>query len=405
MTLVPMLEWVFWISVVLISYTYVGFPILALLRGRLCRHPYHTTEITPTVSMVIAAHNEATNIAAKLDNIISLDYPRDQLQAVIVSDGSTDDTDQIIKRYTSRGIRLLSVPRIGKARAINSAVAVSTGDILVFSDANSMYAPDALRALVQPLADSNVGGVAGNQIYLNTPGHGQTRDGEMIYWSLDRRLKMAESQSGHVVSATGAIYAIRRSLFLPIPEGVTDDFVTSTRIIEQGHRLVFAPSAIAYESVSQSDDIEFRRKVRIITRGLRSVLVMRQLLNPFRFGFYAVQLMSHKVLRRLVVVPLIVLAAMCPFLWHTRFVYGLTTIFQLIFYGLGASGILLRGTRVGNLKLFSIPVYFLMVNTAALLAILNTVQGRQIALWEPARKTHVAAESENLTMTISENRV
>jgi cellulose synthase/poly-beta-1,6-N-acetylglucosamine synthase-like glycosyltransferase len=156
----------FWGAAALIVYTYVLFPALVFLRGLLFRRPYKTAEITPYVSMIIAAHNEAASIGAKLDNILSLDYPHDRLEVVVASDGSNDGTDTIVRGYAARGVKLLSLPRQGKAPALNAAVAASAGEILVFSDANSMYAPSAIRALVQPFADPEVGGVAGNQCYL-----------------------------------------------------------------------------------------------------------------------------------------------------------------------------------------------------------------------------------------------
>src|SRR5688500_17660944 len=157
----------FWSSVALIVYTYAVFPILVYLRGWLFRRPYKAADISPSVSMIIAAHNEVRSIGAKIDNILSLDYPRSSLEVVVASDGSNDGTDTIVRGYADQAVKVLSLPRQGKAPALNAAVAASTGDILVFSDANSMYAPDAIRALVRPFADAEVGGVAGNQCYIS----------------------------------------------------------------------------------------------------------------------------------------------------------------------------------------------------------------------------------------------
>jgi cellulose synthase/poly-beta-1,6-N-acetylglucosamine synthase-like glycosyltransferase len=262
-----------------------------------------------------------------------------------------------------------------------------------------MYAPDALRALVRPFADPAVGGVAGNQCYL-TEDNGGTGAGEHSYWNFDRGLKRYQSQAGNAISATGAIYAIRRSLFRPVPGGVTDDFVTSTRVIAQGYRLVFAPEAVAYEPVAASSGAEFGRKVRVITRGLRAVLVMRELLNLFRFGFYALQLFSHKVLRRLVVFPLIVLFLLSPVLWQEGLFYQAATLTQIAFYGCGALGMLLRGTRLGRLKIFSIPFFFCIVNAASLIAIWNVLRGHRIELWEPQRQD-VSESGDANRVTIS----
>jgi cellulose synthase/poly-beta-1,6-N-acetylglucosamine synthase-like glycosyltransferase len=378
----------FWSATALIVYTYILFPSIVFVRGRLLRRPYTSADITPQVSMIIAAYNEARGIAAKLDNILSLDYPRVQLEVIIASDGSNDGTDAIVRSYGDRGVTLLSLPRQGKAPALEAAVAASSGEILVFSDANSMYAPEAIRALARPFADPEVGGVAGNQVYL--PKHaasGATSDGEHSYWNFDRKLKQSQSTAGNAISATGAIYAIRRSLFRGVPVGVTDDFATSTDVIAQGYRLVFAPDAIAYEPAAEKSGVEFGRKTRVITRGLRGVLVRRELLNPFRYGFYSLQLFSHKVLRRLVVFPMLLLLV-SPLLWSRGLFYKLATLAQAVFYGCGLIGWLFGGTRIGRLKVFTIPFFFCMVNAAALTAALNVLRGRRIDFWEPQRQNN-----------------
>jgi cellulose synthase/poly-beta-1,6-N-acetylglucosamine synthase-like glycosyltransferase len=381
-----MMQILFWVAVAAILYTYVLFSALVFVRGRLVRKPYKTADITPPISMVIAAHNEEANIAAKLENILSLDYPPDKLEVIIASDGSTDRTNEIVRSYAARNVTLLALPRQGKAPALDAAVAASHGEILVFSDANSMYAPESLRALARPFADPEVGGVAGNQVYSSKRSEGLSGDGEKSYWSFDRKLKQSQSKAGNAISATGAIYAIRRSLFRGVPVGVTDDFATSTDVIVQGCRLVFAPDAVAYEPVAGTGGLEFGRKVRVITRGLRGVLVVRrELLNPFRYGFYAFQLFSHKVLRRLVVFPLLLLLV-SPLLWGQGLIYQAATVLQLAFYGCALLGLLLRNTPLGRVKLFTIPFFFCMVNVASLIAALNLIRGHRIDFWEPQRQ-------------------
>ena len=382
----------FWICMGLIIYTYLLFPVLILVRGLVWPRPYKSEETTPlpSVSVIIAAYNEEKSIGEKLENILSLDYPRDRLEVVIASDGSTDGTDAVIRNYEGQGIKLLSLPRQGKAAALNAAVTASSGEILVFSDANSMYKADALRNIVKPFADSKIGGVAGNQSYLKKKGTSSISVGERSYWSFDRILKESESKAGSTISATGAIYAIRRSLFEPVVEGVTDDFYTSTGVIARGFRLVFASDAIAYEHAAGTSKIEFGRKVRVITRGLRAIFIARnELLNPFRYGFYAIQLFSHKVLRRIIVFPLLFLFFITPFLWTTSLFYQLIMLGQLAFYSLGALGLVLDGTRLGRLKVFTIPFYFCLVNAAVVIATINIFQGRQIKRWEPQREPEV----------------
>lgn len=384
-----MIAVLFWVLVSLILFTYIIFPALVFLRGLIWPRPYKSAELSPLplVSVIIAAYNEEKFIGDKLGNILSLDYPRDRLEVVLASDGSTDKTNKIIQEYKERGVKLLALPRQGKAAALNAAVSASKGEILVFSDANSMYKSDAVRALVKPFADPLVGGVAGDQRYVKKNKANATGIGERIYWNFDRFMKQFQSRAGNAISATGAIYAIRRSLFQTVQEGVTDDFVISTGVILQGYRLVFVPEAVAYEPVAMTNSIEFGRKVRVITRGLSAVLNSRnQLLNPFRYGFYAIQLFSHKVMRRLVVYPLIFLFCVTPFLWSTNLFYRLAMIGQLIFYSFALLGFLLDGTRFRRLKFFTIPFYFCMVNAAALIASINLLRGRKIKRWEPQRE-------------------
>ena len=380
----------FWVAVFLVVYTYMGFPLSVVLRGMLWGRPYKHEELTalPVVSIVISAYNEAKSIGAKLDNVLSMDYPRDFLEVVIASDGSTDGTDAIVERYKEYGVKLLSLPRLGKAAALNAAVTASSGDILVFSDANSMYKVDAIRELVRPFADPKVGGAAGNQVYRTSTAGGSTTDGEHAYWNFDRMLKQNQSKSGSTLAATGAIYAIRRPLFRPIPDGVSDDFFTSTGVVAQGYRLVFAPNAIAYEPAAATSQVEFGRKVRVRIRSWNAFIFRRELLNPFRHGFYAIQFFSHKILRYLVVFPLLMLFFISPFLWKTGWIYQLATISQVVFYLCALLGLLLHRTRFSRKKIFTIPFYFCMVNAASLVAVIKVLSGQQIKHWEPQRQSN-----------------
>lgn len=390
---------IFWGAVALLAYTLVVFPLVILLRGVLCRRSYRTAEITPHLSIIIAAHNEADSIAARIENLLTLDYPRDRMEIIIASDGSTDGTDKIVEGYSDQGVWLLAFERGGKISALNQAVPEATGEILVFSDANCEFAPDALRALARPFADRKVGGVAGNQVYVRHNTTSLTADGECTYWNFDRLMKQAQSRAGNVSSATGAIYAIRRSLYRAIPLGVTDDFVASTQVIAQGYRLVFASDAISREPVAVNTGTEFGRKVRVITQGFLAIGVMRELLNPLHHGFYAFQLLWHKVLRRLMVLPLTVLAVTSLLLWEAGPFYQAAACAQGMFYMSAFLGLVLRKTKAGSMKFLTMPFYFCMVNTAAFLAMLNAVIGRRIERWEPQRASHEPAEELVLSGT------
>jgi glycosyltransferase involved in cell wall biosynthesis len=375
----------FWVSSLVVGWTYVAFPIVLLVRAILRPRPHVEAAVTPRVSVVIAARDEEQAIGAKLENLLATTYPAECREVVVASDGSTDATADVVRSFADRGVTLRELETVGKAAALEAAVAAATGEVLVFTDANSMFAPDALSRLVRPFADPEVGGVAGNQVYEPGEGDRAAGEGERRYWNLDRALKVAESRAGNVISATGAIYAVRRSLFDGVPVGVTDDFAVSTNVIARGRRLVFAPDAIAYEPVAVDDRREYRRKVRIITRGLNGVIVRRSLLDPRNHGFYAVQLLTHKLLRRVMVWPLAVLAAASVGAWRRGPIYRLAAVAQVAFYGAGAVALLAPASALGGLRPARVAGFFVLVNIAAANACVNVLRGRTIASWQPDR--------------------
>lgn len=389
---------VFWGAIGIAGWTYVLFPACLWLRARLRPRPHLEGHATPSVSLVICAYNEAASIGARLENALALDHPPDRLEIVVASDGSTDGTDEIVRGFAPRGVRLLALPRQGKIPALNAAVASARGELLVFSDANSIYERGALRALLRPFADPSVGGVAGDQRYLRA---GQTPDGgegERAYWDFDRLLKRWQSAAGSVTSSTGAIHAVRRELFRSVPSGVTDDFWISTNVVARGYRLVFASDAAAWEPATPASGSEFHRKVRVITRGLRGVWLMRELLDPRRHGFYSLQLFSHKVLRRLAILPMAAILLATPWLWDAGALYRGAALLQGVFYLSAALGLLLPtlaasapGWARRAVKLLALPAFFCMANAAAGLAALNVVRGHRIDSWEPQRSAAAKA--------------
>ncbi len=378
----------FWASLGLLLYVYVGFALLLaavglVLNRRVKKHP-----LTPSVSVVIAAYNEEASITERLDNLLELDYPRDRLEVIVASDGSDDATERIVEGYAGLGVRLLSLPRRGKIHALNDAVAVASGEILVFSDANSIYDRQALRTLVRNFADPEVGGVGGNTIYITEKNADTCSKGENLYWNYDKWLKEMESRTGSIISAHGAIYAIRRELYQPLTDpAVTDDFAISTGVIEQGYRLVFEKEARAYEVAIPAANREFWRKVRMMTRGLRGVRLRRRLLNPFKYGFYAVILFTHKLLRRLVAAFLLTLFASSLALAPQGGFYALFCQGQMVFYALALVGYLLKDQRLGRLRLLYVPFFYCLANSAALVALVNILRGHQIERWQPHRNS------------------
>ena len=373
--------WLFWGSLGLIVYSYAVFPLLLMLRGLLGRRAVQQSAQTPLVSVIIAAYNEAAIIVEKIENTLALDYPRDRLEIIVASDGSDDATNELAARFDAP-VRLLALPRQGKNRTLNAAVEQAHGEILAFSDADSLLAPDALRQLVAPFADPEVGGVGGEHRYA-TNMFGAS--GERGFWKLKRGLRQLQSQAGSMTTAEGQLYAIRRELFRPVPPDVTDDFFISIQVPAAHRRLVFVPEAAAFETVGTAPQATFARKVRITTRWFSTIWRMRRLLNPFEYGFYAMQLISLKLLRRLTVAPVALLAVSSPLLWRRGWLYKLATIGQLLFHGAAALGYALDGKRVARNKLVRTALRFDMNNVAALMALSNVIRGKRQSNWTPQR--------------------
>lgn len=376
----------FWGALVLLAYVYVGFPVIVALAGRLFPRTVRKRPMTPPVSLIIAAYNEEDAIAGRLENALELDYPETELQIIVASDGSTDATEQIAEGFASRGVCVLPLPRRGKIHALADAVRHATGEILVFSDANTIYDRNALRALAQNFADPEVGGVAGHTSYALRRGSESSSEGENLYWNYDTWLKQMESLTGSVVSAHGGMYAIRREFFPAITDAaVTDDFFISTAVIEGGRRLVFESRARGWEGTVEEAHREFWRRVRLMTRGFRSVLLRRRLLNPFRSGFYSLVLFTHKVLRRLMALALMALFASSLLLSSTGRLYAAAAAGQVLFYGLACAGFLFKKSPQGHAKLLYVPFFYCLANLASLVAFLRFVRGQRVERWEPQR--------------------
>jgi glycosyltransferase involved in cell wall biosynthesis len=373
----------FWSSAGLIAHAYAVFPVIAAVRGLLRPRPVAYGDVTPPVSLIIAAYNEAAGIERKLGNTLALDYPADRLEVLVASDGSTDGTNELVRRYAPGRVRLLELPRRGKNLTLNAAVAVARGDILVFTDADVMLAPDAVRHLVAPFGDARVGGVAGE----HQPRYRRDTPLRRVAWLSRRGLRQLLSRAGSVTAAEGQIHALRRELFTPVPDDVNDDFCISLQAIAAHRRLVYEPRAVSYAAGGTALRAPFRRKVRQTERWLRAVWHVRGLLNPVHHGFYAVQLFSHKVARRLAFAPLLVLAVTAPMLWRAGRVYRLATLAQLSLHGAAAAGLVMRGRHAPGRKLLRAPMLFDMAHAASLVAVVDALRrgDRTEQLWTPQR--------------------
>ncbi len=373
---------VFWIASGLILYTYLIYPAVLWLLTRRTRQPrLSEPAVWPSVSLVLAAYNEAGVIRAKIDNTLALDYPAERFQFIVVSDGSTDATDEIVAEYAQQGVCALRMPRNGgKTLAQNAGCRLATGDILVFSDANSMYEPQALKELVKPFADPQVGCVCGELHYAN-PRQAAAGKGEGLYWRYERFLKRHESLLVSALGANGSIYAVRRDLFVELDADIISDFIMPVRVWRNGYRVLYEPGAIATESAGGSFQAEFRRRTRIVSRSLRGLWTERAVLNPWTNGYFAMQVWSHKVLRWMVPVFLAVMLAASLALAGAP-LYRLILGVQLIFYLLALLGYLFQN-RVGRIALLYIPAYFCAINLGALVGIWNFLVGKRYQAWQP----------------------
>jgi len=331
------IEAVFWTSLALIAYVYVGYPLLLAAWSRLAPRPVRRERWEPTVSLVIAARNERASIAGKVENCLALDYPAEKLQVVLSLDAPNDGTDRIARRLRRDHPELTLVESArhdGKPAALNRAVARATGEVVVFCDARQEIAADAVRELVAALADPEVGAVTGELLLLD--GHGrQAADGVGLYWRYEKALRAMESRIHSTVGATGALYAIRRELFAPLPRrAILDDVIVPMRAVLAGRRTVFEPRARAYDRVCPPE-VEFRRKVRTLVGNFQLLTLMPELLLPWRNRIF-LQFVSHKLGRLGVPYLLVVLLASNALLLDG--VYAVFFAGQCLWYLLAAAG-------------------------------------------------------------------
>lgn len=379
-----LLEIMLWSSAAVVAYVYAGYPLLLAALARRHRPSKCAATENPSVTLIVSVFNEENCIADKLDNCLRLDYPVDRLEVIVVSDASTDGTDAVVGCYADKRIRLLRMDRRGgKTLGLNAAVEQARGNVLVFSDANAMYRPDAIRAIVAPLVDPAIGAVIGESGY-GKPDSDAGRS-ESLYWRYETAIKRLESDNGSVVGGDGAIYAVRRSLYRSMSADALSDFVNPLQVVRAGFRCVYEPTAVSWEETAGDFAKEFRRKVRIVNRAWRALMSMRDLMNPLRYGKFAWQLISHKLLRWLVPLFLLVMFLANLLLLGTHVVYNVLFVGQVLFYGLAASGMLMRD-RGSRARVLYIPYYFCLVNVASLRGIMDAYCGKTYTTWSTARE-------------------
>jgi len=374
----------FWFATGIVAYVYFGYPLLLKLSllGRF--RPWLRGNAQPLVSVIIPAHNEESVIEAKIRNLLASDYPREQIEILIGSDGSSDATEEIVRRYANDGVGLLSFPQHqGKSAIQNGLVAASSGDILIFTDADCMLPSEALGQLVENFADKRIGLVTGSPQYQNRDETNITQN-ETCYLRYETWLRSQESDRGLLMVASGSLFALRRSLWKPLDPGWSDDFALPLQVALAGMRNVLDSRVVPVTRLTQNlPGSMFDLKVRIISKDLRTLLAHQRLLNIFRYRRISIGLWSHKLLRWLVPYFLAVTFLTSALLYRTNFFLSVL-ILQLILYGAALTGFLRR--RGASWFLLYVPMSFCLVNFAALLGTTKFLLGQTSGRWKPVRK-------------------
>ncbi|MEG1553848.1 MAG: glycosyltransferase family 2 protein [Rikenellaceae bacterium] len=387
------LEVIFWICVFIVFYTYLGYGILLYLLVKtkeLFISPKHLTlpDNLPEVTLLIAAYNEEDIVKEKMSNTLALRYPASLLNIVWVTDGSTDNTNALLKEYPQVNI-IFDPQRGGKAAAFNHAMPLIKTPLVVYTDANTMLCEDAIREIVIEFTDTKVGCVAGEK-RVSRKEQQNAAASEGLYWHYESTLKALDYRLYSAVGAAGELFAIRTNLYMEFPKDtLLDDFMLSMKIAQRGYKIAYCSKAYATESASADIKQEAKRKIRIAAGGIQPIIRLRGLLNIFRYGTLSFQYISHRVLRW----------SITPFLWFSilplniilsiygepSWLYLSILILQLIFYALGICGYMINDKEIKN-KFIFIPYYFLFMNVCVLQGISYLRKNKGIGTWEKAKR-------------------
>jgi cellulose synthase/poly-beta-1,6-N-acetylglucosamine synthase-like glycosyltransferase len=376
---------IFGTSCVALIYVYIGYPLFVYLVSLLRPQEVKKSFIEPTVTVLITAYNEERDIGAKLENTLQIAYPKEKFEILVVSDCSTDETDEIVKRFAGSGVKLhRQIERLGKTMAQNAAVELANGEIILFSDATTMYEPDVLKEMMPNFADETVGCVAGRLIYVDESNSG-VGTGAKSYWSYETFLKKSESRACSLIGASGCLYAVKRSAYRPMYAEACSDFLICSDIYEQNLRSIYEPNAVCTEETNRQADKELSMRVRVISQTFNDLWRNRRMMNPFYSGFFAVQLVSHKLLRYAVPLFLIAIFTASGILAFSSIFYALILALQIAFYLMALAGWFLERSEK-NTGLFAIPLYFTLANLASLVGFIKFLSGKRYARWEPIRE-------------------
>jgi len=376
------LSFVFWSSIIFLLYTFVGYPLLLWVLSFERRRSHVRGRIWPVVSIIIASHNAGRLLGAKLTNTLRLRYPNDKREIIVASDGSDDETAEIVRSFADRGVRLIEIPqRSGKQYAQMVARDASHGEILVFTDVSVFLDPDALQEIVSNFADASVGCVSSEDEIVKGKGGWM---GERLYVQLEMWLRRFESRIGSVVTASGSFFAARRTVCQVWHTDQTSDFFVALNAVTLGMRAVVDPECIGRYGLVRSERAELQRKVRTIVNGLYVFFSHLRLLNPFRYGFFSWQLFSHKLLRWLTPFAILLLMISNLWLWTVNPFYRACLVLQLGVHGTGL--LALAADCLAKYKPIKLAGYFLLGNAATLMAWFYFLSGEKFVTWQPTQR-------------------
>ena len=393
------MEIVFWILLLIVFYTFAGYAILLSILLSLKKatskkriNPELKPADLPRVCMFVAAYNESSYIDIKVANLLELDYPKELIQYLWITDGSDDGTPELLKKYPQMEVHHLPERR-GKIHAMNRGIQFVNAPIVIFSDSNTTLCKQAIRVIAETFNDQEVGCISGEKRIVNLKADGAAGSGENIYWKFESWVKRMDSELNSTVGAAGELFAIRTSLYSEVEnDTILDDFIISLRIAEKGYRIAYTPNAYAIETASVSISEEMKRKVRIAAGGLQTVGRLKELLNPFHYGWLSIQYISHKVLRWTVAPIALFSLLLVNFfivlnseIWGFDNFYSIFFYFQTILYLLALLGAFIERHKI-RFKLLFIPFYFVTMNYATILGMIRFLKGRQSVNWEKSKR-------------------
>lgn len=387
----------FWIFFFILVYTYIGYPVILFVITRLkklfsSQRTNSISDYEPDVCLFVTAFNEKDFIRQKVENSFQLDYPKEKVQYVWVTDGSDDGTPDILRKYEN--LEVYHQPaRRGKMHAMNRGMQFVKAPIVIFSDTNTRLNTKAVREIVACFSDSKTGCVAGEKRIIEKDADAAAAAGEGLYWKFESWVKRMDSELNSAVGAVGELFAIRRELFEEVEtDTILDDFIISLRIAQKGYKIDYTPNAYAEETASLNVKEELKRKIRIAAGGVQTLFRLKGLLNPFKYGVLSWQYFSHKVLRwTLAPISLFLLFFTNGAIVFTNFAaasmnfYTLFFYIQVVCYLLALVGWYLENREL-RLKLLFVPYYFLAINYAAIRGIFRYFRGKQSASWEKSKR-------------------